>query len=52
MDKNLIRKEVWIWENKIEALQKEADRRGWALKKYMEFILVRESEKLQKKNSN
>jgi hypothetical protein len=39
MKKELIRKEVWLFEDKIEALQELADKKGWSLKKYMETVL-------------
>jgi hypothetical protein len=50
MDK--IRKEVsFASKLTIDPLQKEADRRGWPLKKYMEYVIIKESSRLFAKQS-
>jgi hypothetical protein len=45
----LKRKEVWVLEYKLKPFQVEADKKGWSLKKYMEWVLTKESDKLYKK---
>ena len=51
MNKKLIRKEVWIWEERLIPLQQVADNKGWSLKKLMEFILAKESIRLEAKSN-
>jgi len=51
MEKDLVRKEVWLWEDKVAPLQREADKKEWSLKKYMEWVLIKQSERLSNKQS-
>lgn len=48
MNEELIRKEVWLWEDRIKRLQEAADKKEWSLKKYMEYILVKEANRIEK----
>jgi hypothetical protein len=43
--KGNIRKDVELTELSVKALQAQADRKGFSLKKWMEIILVKQSEK-------
>jgi len=45
MNEDLKRKEVWIDQSVIDRLQSSADKKGWSLKQYMEWILKRASMK-------
>jgi hypothetical protein len=45
---NVQRKEVHLDKDAIKRLQELADKRKWSLKKYMEYVLVKESGKLIK----
>jgi len=45
------RKEVWLHDSVIERLQSLADKKKWSLKQFMETTLIRESNKLLKKQN-
>ena len=42
------RKEIRLTENIISHLQVAADSRGWSLKKYMEYVLIKDAERIYK----
>lgn len=51
MESELKRKEVWLHVTVTGRLQALADRKGWSLKQYMEWVLAKESGKAMKIHS-
>lgn len=46
-----VRKEVKLTANIISHLQVGANKKGWSLKRYMEYVLVKEAERLYLKKT-
>lgn len=52
MDTKLKRKEIWLHPKVMEMLQTLADKKQWSLKQYMEWVLIKDANKVKVNNKS